>query len=63
MNVLLSFAQFEREVTGEQIRDKIAVREVAFCKTQIAHQRGPGLFAQALRVTRASASEVTSTRP
>lgn len=24
LNVLLSFAQFEREVTGEQIRDKIA---------------------------------------
>ena len=24
MNVLLSFAQFEREVTGERIRDKIA---------------------------------------
>ena len=23
-NVLLSFAQFEREVTGERIRDKIA---------------------------------------
>src|SRR5437879_2174502 len=25
LNVLLSFAQFEREVTGERIRDKIAV--------------------------------------
>ncbi len=24
VNVLLSFAQFEREVTGERIRDKIA---------------------------------------
>ena len=24
MNILLSFAQFEREVTGERIRDKIA---------------------------------------
>jgi DNA invertase Pin-like site-specific DNA recombinase len=24
LNVLLSFAQFEREVTGERIRDKIA---------------------------------------
>ena len=24
MNVLLSFAQFEREVIGERIRDKIA---------------------------------------
>ena len=27
LNVLLSFAQFEREVTGERIRDKIAVEE------------------------------------
>jgi DNA invertase Pin-like site-specific DNA recombinase len=25
LNVLLSFAQFEREVTSERIRDKIAV--------------------------------------
>jgi site-specific DNA recombinase len=24
LNILLSFAQFEREVTGERIRDKIA---------------------------------------
>jgi hypothetical protein len=24
LNVLISFAQFEREVTGERIRDKIA---------------------------------------
>ena len=28
LNMLLSFAQFEREVTGERIRDKIAVRSV-----------------------------------
>src|SRR5262249_39329517 len=27
LNVLLSFAQFEREVTGERIRDKIAVSQ------------------------------------
>ena len=27
LNVLLSFAQFEREVTGERIRDKIAASE------------------------------------
>jgi len=26
LNVLLSFAQFEREVTGERIRDKIDAR-------------------------------------
>jgi DNA invertase Pin-like site-specific DNA recombinase len=27
LNVLLSFAQFEREVTGERIRDKIATEK------------------------------------
>ncbi len=27
LNVLLSFAQFKREVTGERIRDKIAASE------------------------------------
>lgn len=26
LNILLSFAQFEREIIGERIRDKIAVR-------------------------------------
>ena len=30
LNVLLSFAQFEREVTGERIRDKIAASILAF---------------------------------
>ena len=29
LNVLLSFAQFEREVTGERIRDKIAANSRA----------------------------------
>jgi DNA invertase Pin-like site-specific DNA recombinase len=28
LNVLLSFAQFEREVTGERIRDKIAASKL-----------------------------------
>ena len=28
LNVLLSFAQFEREVMGERIRDKIAASNV-----------------------------------
>ena len=31
LNVLLSFAQFEREVTGERIRDKIAASSVRAC--------------------------------
>jgi len=31
LNVLLSFAQFEREVTGERIRDKIAARRRRAC--------------------------------
>ena len=31
LNVLLSFAQFEREVTGERIRDKIAAAKKKVC--------------------------------
>ena len=31
LNVLLSFAQFEREVTGERIRDKIATSKRKAC--------------------------------
>ena len=31
LNVLLSFAQFEREVTGERIRDKIAASNGRAC--------------------------------
>ncbi len=31
LNVLLSFAQFEREVTGERIRDKIAASRRRAC--------------------------------
>ena len=31
LNVLLSFAQFEREVTGERIRDKIAASKARAC--------------------------------
>ena len=31
LNMLLSFAQFEREVTGERIRDKIAASKKKGC--------------------------------
>ena len=31
LNVLLSFAQFERELTGERIRDKIAASKKKTC--------------------------------
>jgi hypothetical protein len=31
LNVLLSFAQFEREVTGERIRDKVAASKARAC--------------------------------
>jgi DNA invertase Pin-like site-specific DNA recombinase len=48
LNVLLSFAQFEREVTGEHIRDKISTRTQekiqAFLKTivtRVAAASGP----------------------
>jgi DNA invertase Pin-like site-specific DNA recombinase len=32
LNVLLSFAQFEREVTSERIRDKIAASKMRACR-------------------------------
>ncbi len=31
LNILLSFAQFEREVTGERIRDKVAASKKKAC--------------------------------
>jgi DNA invertase Pin-like site-specific DNA recombinase len=31
LNVLLSFAQFEREVIGERVRDKIAIAFPPLC--------------------------------
>jgi site-specific DNA recombinase len=30
LNMLLSFAQFEREITGERIRDKVAASKREF---------------------------------
>ena len=54
LNVLLSFAQFEREVTGERIRDKIAASKKAF-QTLL----GLGTTCQPNRAT-ASADPVTS---
>jgi DNA invertase Pin-like site-specific DNA recombinase len=35
LNILLSFAQFEREVTGERIRDKIAASKASAIKASI----------------------------
>src|SRR5271155_2725906 len=37
LNVLLSFAQFEREVTGERIRDKIAASKKKVCGWAACH--------------------------
>jgi hypothetical protein len=37
LNVLLSFAQFEREVTGERIRDKIALPSARACGWAARH--------------------------
>ena len=37
LNVLLSFAQFEREVTGERIRDKIALPSAKACGWEAAY--------------------------
>jgi len=55
LNVLLSFAQFEREVTGERIRDKVAAskkkgmwmggcRSPKLCPPLISTVGGPGVF-------------------
>jgi DNA invertase Pin-like site-specific DNA recombinase len=41
LNVLLSFAQFEREVTGERIRDKIAASKRGMTRTRTAYWRTP----------------------
>ena len=47
LNVLLSFAQFEREVTGERIRDKIAASKKkgmwmgGCCSTRLRRPRSP----------------------
>ena len=42
LNILLSFAQFEREVTGEQIRDKIALskKKGRWCSTTCYNAEG-----------------------
>jgi site-specific DNA recombinase len=40
LNVLLSFAQFEREVTPERIRDKIAASRCATGKSPQKRQAG-----------------------
>lgn len=38
LNILLSFAQFEREVTGERIRDKIAASKRKGCGWAACHR-------------------------
>jgi DNA invertase Pin-like site-specific DNA recombinase len=38
LNVLLSFAQFEREITGERIRDKIGCRRRRVCGWEASFQ-------------------------
>jgi DNA invertase Pin-like site-specific DNA recombinase len=40
LNVLLSFAQFEREVTSERIRDKIAASKLIVGRSHAAPQGG-----------------------
>jgi site-specific DNA recombinase len=42
LNVLLSFAQFEREVTGERIRDKIAASKRKGIAQEILRRGPPG---------------------
>jgi len=49
LNVLLSFAQFEREVTGERIRDKIAASKRKGRSMNLACHRSPMLPRQSER--------------
>ena len=53
LNVLLSFAQFEREVTGERIRDKIAASK----------QKGMWMGGWCRSATTARIESSSSTRP
>ena len=45
LNVLLSFAQFERELTGERIRDKIAASKKKGIVATHLHRFQPGTWA------------------
>jgi site-specific DNA recombinase len=40
LNVLLSFAQFERELIGERVRDKIAARKGLWVGGPVPHTEG-----------------------
>jgi assimilatory nitrate reductase catalytic subunit len=65
LNVLLSFAQFEREVTGERIRDKIAATRTAKTPRLMAHIGEPFLEicvadAETAGLTAAGLAEVES---
>ena len=42
LNVLLSFAQFEREVIGERVRDKIAASKRIWIAARSAWPKGQG---------------------
>jgi hypothetical protein len=48
LNVLLSFTQFEREVTGERIRDKIAASKKKACLCSSSRSTGLLLHGQTL---------------
>jgi len=62
LNVLLSFAQFEREVTGERIRDKIAASKAKGMwmggNLPLGYDRPTDLSTRALVVNQAEAEQV-----
>jgi len=62
LNVLLSFAQFEREVTGERIRDKIAASKAKGLWMGGIPPLGYDLPAPGSRILRVNAAEATTVR-
>ncbi len=60
LNVLLSFAQFEREVTSERIRDKIAASKRKGLWVGGPLPRGPPLFEPSFKVPRDNAHNQSS---
>jgi len=58
LNVLLSFAQFEREVTGERVRDKIAASKPTGCEWVVLRPLGFDVRERKLVINRGEAESV-----
>src|SRR5882762_5238969 len=63
LNVLLSFAQFEREVTGERIRDKIAASKAQISNLLRETRCRPAEIGRGLKIASELADSLTSDSP